>query len=100
MRVMALDIGQVRVGVAISDPDEQVATPIAVLPASEVVANATPFRRLLEDWDPELFVCGLPYTMGRQEGPQAKGILHVFLSAGDAPVGAVPTGGSSGCDLL
>lgn len=56
MRVMALDIGQVRVGVAISDPDEQVATPIAVLPASEVVANATPFRRLLEDWDPELFV--------------------------------------------
>lgn len=84
MRVMALDIGQVRVGVAISDPDEQVATPIAVLPASEVVGNAAPFRRLLEDWDPELFVCGLPYTMSRQEGPQAHGIKRTAEKITDA----------------
>ena len=57
MRVMALDIGQVRIGVAISDPAEKVATPVAVLPAAEVVGYATPFRRLLEDcpirWAPK-----------------------------------------------
>lgn len=74
MRVMALDIGQVRVGVAVCDPAERVATPLAVLSASDVTGNAPAFRRLLEDWEPELFVCGLPYTMGRQEGPQAKSI--------------------------
>ncbi|MEG0503339.1 MAG: Holliday junction resolvase RuvX [Raoultibacter sp.] len=74
MRVMALDIGQTRIGVAISDPGEQVATPIVVLPADEVLSNAPSFRRLLEDWEPELFVCGLPYTMKREEGPQAKSI--------------------------
>ena len=74
MRIMALDIGQVRVGVAVSDPGERVASPVAVLPASEVLTCAKPFRRLLEDWEPELLLCGLPYTMAGQEGPQAANI--------------------------
>ena len=34
VRVMALDIGEVRVGVAVSDPGERVASPVCVLPAS------------------------------------------------------------------
>lgn len=91
MRVMALDIGEVRVGVAVSDPSERVASPICVLPASEVCSCAKSFRRVLEDWEPELLVCGLPYSLNGQEGPQAKriraaaaqisagcGIDHVF----------------------
>ena len=32
MRVMALDIGEVRVGVAVSDPGERVASPVCVMP--------------------------------------------------------------------
>ena len=68
---MALDIGQVRVGIAICDPAERVASPVAVLPANEVLSGAKPFRRLLEDWEPEMLLCGLPYTMAGEEGPQA-----------------------------
>ena len=60
MRVMALDIGEVRVGVAVSDPGERVASPVCVLPAAEVTSGAKSFRRLLEDWEPELLLCGLP----------------------------------------
>lgn len=71
MRIMALDIGEVRVGVAVSDPDERVASPVCVLPAAEVLANAKSFRRVLEDWEPELLVCGLPRTLAGEEGPQA-----------------------------
>lgn len=71
MRVMALDIGEVRVGVAISDPSERVASPVCVLPTSEVLAGAKSFKRVLEDWEPELVLCGLPYTMAGEEGPQA-----------------------------
>ena len=71
MRVMALDIGEVRVGVAVSDPGERVASPVCVMPAAEVTGCAKPFRRLLEDWEPELFVCGLPRTLAGEEGPQA-----------------------------
>lgn len=71
MRVMALDIGEVRVGVAVSDPGERVASPVCVLPAAEVLANAKSFKRVLEDWEPELLVCGLPRTLAGEEGPQA-----------------------------
>ena len=74
MRIMSLDIGEVRVGVAISDPAERVASPICVLPTNEVLNNAKSFRMTLEDWEPELLLCGLPYTMAGEEGPQAERI--------------------------
>lgn len=77
MRVMALDIGEVRVGVAVSDPGERVASPVCVLPAAEVQAGAKPFKRVLEDWEPELLVCGLPLTLAGEEGPQAERIRGV-----------------------
>lgn len=70
MRILALDIGQVRCGIAVSDPAERVASPVCVLPAQEVRTNAKSFRRVLEDWEPEMLVSGLPLTMGGEEGPQ------------------------------
>ena len=74
MRVLALDIGDARIGVAVSDPGARVASPVAVLPAPEVLGNAKPWKRLLEDWEPELLLCGLPRTMAGEEGPQAQTI--------------------------
>ena len=74
MRVMALDIGKVRCGIAICDPQERVASPVCVLPTQEVLANAAPFRRVVEDWEPELLLSGLPYTLSGEEGPQAADI--------------------------
>lgn len=71
MRILALDIGEVRVGVAVSDSGERVASPVCVLPAAEVLACAKSFRRVLDDWEPELLLCGLPYTLAGEEGPQA-----------------------------
>ena len=77
MRVLALDIGKARIGIAVSDPGERVASPVTVLPADEVTGMARSFRRVLEDWEPELFVCGLPYTLAGEEGPQAAEIRKV-----------------------
>ena len=74
MRVLAIDIGDRRIGFAISDPDERVASPVCVLDAQEVFSGGASFRRLLEDWEPELLLCGLPYTLSGEEGPQAKHI--------------------------
>ena len=74
MRVLALDIGEKRVGVAVCDPDERVASPVCVLPADEVRTCAKPFQRVLEDWQPELLLCGLPMTLAGGEGPQAERI--------------------------
>ncbi len=71
MRVLALDIGEARVGVAVSDPNERVASPVCVLPAGEVLSGGKSFRRMLADWEPELLLCGLPFTLEGEEGPQA-----------------------------
>lgn len=35
------------------------------------MGQAPAFRRLLEDWDPGLLVCGLPYSLDGKPGPQA-----------------------------
>ncbi len=89
MRILALDIGTVRVGVAVSDPAQRVATPVCVLPSQEVRTGARSFRRVLEDWEPELLLCGLPYTMAGEEGPQAAFIRSFALQVSkqcDLPV--------------
>lgn len=74
VRVLALDLGEVRVGVAVSDPDGRVATPLCVLPANEVLNNAPSWRRVLENWEPDMLLFGLPLTLAGEEGPQAQRI--------------------------
>ena len=86
MRVLALDIGEVRVGIAVSDPAGRVASPVCVLPAADVQAMSAGFRRVLDDWDPGLLLCGLPLTLAGGEGPQAQRIrafaVQIAESAG------------------
>lgn len=74
MRVLALDIGEKRTGVAVSDPTGRVASPVCVLPSAEVLAHAASFRRVLEDWEPEALLAGLPMTLAGEDGPQAERI--------------------------
>ncbi len=78
MRILALDIGDVRCGIAVSDSARRVATPVSVLPATEVAAHAVSFQRVLEDWEPEELLFGLPLTMSGEEGLQA---AHVRQAA-------------------
>lgn len=77
MRIMALDIGDVRTGIAVSDPSEMLASPICVLPSAEVVSGAKSFARVLDDWEPELLLCGLPLTLAGENGPQADHIREM-----------------------
>ena len=76
MRALALDIGEVRIGVAASDASGTVAVPVKVLPAAEVLSGARTFRRILEDYEPEVLVCGRPKTLAGEDGPQAKRIME------------------------
>lgn len=77
MRVLALDIGDVRTGIAASDQSGTVASPVRVLPTQEVVADSRTWRMVLEDYEPELLLCGLPLTMSGEEGPQAQHIKEI-----------------------
>ena len=68
---MALDLGERRVGVAVSDPAGIVATPRTTVDAAEVRRLGSAFLELVEDIGPDVLVVGLPLTLLGEEGPQA-----------------------------
>lgn len=72
MRRIALDIGSARIGVAVSDADGRVATPLKVLDARTIVSDPSPLVRLVEDYEAAELVVGLPLSMDGTEGPQAR----------------------------
>ena len=75
MRALALDIGEVRIGIAASDMSGRVASPVKVLPAAEVLQQARSWRMVLDDYEPEVLVCGRPRTMEGEDGPQAERVV-------------------------
>lgn len=79
-RIMALDIGEVRVGIAISDPTAKVASPLKVLPTVEVTSMAQSFRSLLEDYEPSVLLVGLPLSLDGSENAQAEQVRRVAAS--------------------
>ena len=84
MRVVALDIGQKRIGVAASDATGTIAMPVCVLPASEVLAGAPRWRRVREDYEPDVLVCGKPMTLRGEEGPQARRVVQIARKVADS----------------
>lgn len=84
MRALALDIGEVRIGIAASDATGRVASPVKVLPAAEVLGGARTFRRILEDYEPDVLVCGRPKTMAGEDGPQAERVMAQGRQIADA----------------
>ena len=60
MVALALDIGETRIGIAVSSRDGKMAMPVKVLPAAEVTGMAKTFRYLVEDYEPDILVSGRP----------------------------------------
>ena len=75
MRALALDIGEVRIGIAASDASGTIAVPVKVLPAAEVLGGARSFRYVLEAYEPDVLVCGRPKTLSGEDGPQAERVM-------------------------
>jgi putative Holliday junction resolvase len=71
---MALDLGEKRTGIAVSDPAGTVAQPLVVLPTQDLMNKAATFRRLLEDYEIELLVVGLPVSLDGSPQAQARRI--------------------------
>jgi putative Holliday junction resolvase len=72
LKVLALDYGRARTGVAVSDPTGIVARPLCVV---EHASSETGFDRLLaviEREEPDRIVVGLPLTLRGDRGEQAE----------------------------
>lgn len=71
MKVMALDYGSARTGVAVSDPTGTVARPVGVVEQAASEAGLAELARLVRDEGAERVVVGLPLTLRGTRGEQA-----------------------------
>jgi putative Holliday junction resolvase len=72
-RRLGIDVGAVRVGVALSDPDGVLATPLATVPRD--IAHGTDLATIagfVAEHDAVGIVVGLPRTLAGREGPAAE----------------------------
>lgn len=84
MRVMGLDIGEKRIGVAIADTATGIAVPLRVMDVRDVLDNARPWRTLVQGNEPDALVFGLPKTMRGDAGQQAARVRACAKRIADA----------------
>ena len=71
MKVVALDYGSARTGVAVSDPTGTLARPLGVVERAATDAGLDRLVALIAEQEPERVVVGLPLTMRGRRGEQA-----------------------------
>jgi len=71
MRSLGLDVGDKRTGVAISDPQGILATPLTVLVSKDEDALIDEILKLVEQYKAECVVVGLPRRLNGELGKQA-----------------------------
>ena len=71
-RMLGLDVGTVRIGVAVSDELGIIATPIGFVARGPKDRNA--FRKLVDQYRIGELVAGIPRGMSGREGPQAQDV--------------------------
>lgn len=74
MRVIGLDVGERRVGVAVSDPTGTLASPHSILHRRSKTEDFAAVARLVQELEAERVVVGLPLTLAGEVGPQARRI--------------------------
>ncbi len=71
MRILALDHGTKRIGVAVSDELKMIAQPLEFIPAEPFADFLKRFRELLAEKEVELVLVGMPRNMNGSYGPAA-----------------------------
>ena len=74
-RSIGLDVGDVRIGVAVSDPLGMIATPHDVIQAQNPEADANAVKALVDALGARRIVVGLPLLNSGEIGPQAEKVL-------------------------
>jgi putative pre-16S rRNA nuclease len=70
-RILALDLGDVRIGVAISDPDRRLAVPLGTVQVGRPPGEMRAIADLVAEHDVSLVVVGEPVSLDGTRGPRA-----------------------------
>jgi len=72
LRILAIDPGSKRVGVALSDPSATVAQALTTMPAEPAATLPSRIARMARENDAARIVVGLPKRLDGSRGPEAK----------------------------
>jgi len=75
MKVLAIDYGRARTGLAVSDATGTLARPLGVVERAAGEAGMRSLVQRIEDEGAEMVVVGLPLTLRGEEGDQARETL-------------------------
>ena len=84
MKAMALDVGDRRVGISLSDETGLIARPIAVLRRASKVEDFARIANLVREHGVETLVVGHPLNDDGSAGPQARRIARYAAALGEA----------------
>jgi putative Holliday junction resolvase len=84
-RLLALDVGDRRIGVAVSDELGVTAQGVTTIHRRSWAADLSEIARLVEHWGAASIVVGLPLTLESTEGPRAA-IVRTFIKRLEAVV--------------
>lgn len=77
MRILAIDPGSKRVGVALSDPSATIAQALTTMPAEPAATLPSRIARIARENDAARIVVGLPKRLDGSRGPEAKAAQHL-----------------------
>ena len=71
-RILGLDVGEKRIGIALGDESHTLARPLSTLKRASKREDFARLAALCGEHQIEKIVCGLPRTLRNEEGPQAR----------------------------
>ena len=72
MKILALDFGSARTGVAVSDPTGTLARPVTIVQKATTDVGFEQLLAVIRAEEPELVVVGMPLTLRGDHGEQAR----------------------------
>lgn len=89
MKVLALDYGRARTGVAVSDPTGTIARPVGVVEQAGSDPGLARLVQLIGEHEVERVIVGMPLTLRGERGEQAReteAFIETLAGATDVPV--------------
>lgn len=89
MKVLALDYGRARTGVAVSDPTGTIARPVGVVEQAGSDPGLARLMQLIGEHEVERVIVGMPLTLRGERGEQAReteAFIETLAGATDVPV--------------
>lgn len=79
-RLLGLDLSDKKIGLALSNPELTLATPLKTLKRAKFLENIRELAALCQEYGVSGFVIGLPLNMDDSEGPRAQSVRHYAMN--------------------